>query len=143
MVSGLPPLGELPPRRFWARIRAAGHVPVGNGEYPRCDPVPKNAAALRLLDMFIYCLEIHLSLPSHSLKEKRGIVKSILGRAKSRFNVGCAEVDRQDNATVAVLAFVTVSSDKLLPRQVLERVEEWIYEGWPDVEITGSDISEI
>jgi uncharacterized protein len=93
--------------------------------------------------MFIFCLEIHLSLPSHSLKEKRGIVKSILGRARNRFNVACAEVDRQDNASVAALGFVTISSDKQIPRQVLERVEDWIYDGWPDVEITGSDISEI
>lgn len=93
--------------------------------------------------MFIFCLEIHLSLPSHSLKEKRGIVKSILARERNRFNVACAEVDRQDNAAVAVLAFVTVSPDKQIPRQALERVEEWIYEGWPDVEITGADISEI
>ena len=93
--------------------------------------------------MFIYCLEIHLSLQSHSLKEKRGIVKSILGRVRNRFNVACAEVDRQDNAGVAVLGFVTVSPDKQLARQVLERVEEWIYESWPDVEITGADISEI
>jgi uncharacterized protein len=93
--------------------------------------------------MFIFCLEIHLSLQSHSLKEKRGIVKSILERAKNRFNVACAEVDRQDNTSVGVLAFVTVSPDKKIPRQILERVEEWIYEGWPDVEITASDISEI
>lgn len=93
--------------------------------------------------MFIYCLEIHLSLPSRSLKEKRGIVKSILGRARNRFNVACAEVDRQDNAVVAVLGFVTVSPDKNIPRQTLEKVEEWIYEGWPDVEIIGADISEI
>jgi uncharacterized protein YlxP (DUF503 family) len=93
--------------------------------------------------MFIYCLEMHLSLPSHSLKEKRGIVKSVLARVRNRFNVACAEVDRQDNASVGVLAFVTVSPDKNIPRQVLERVEEWIYEGWPDVEITASDISEI
>ncbi len=93
--------------------------------------------------MFIYCLEIHLSLPSRSLKEKRGIVKSILGRARNRFNVACAEVDRQDNAAVAVLGFVTVSPDKNIPRQALEKVEEWIYESWPDVEITGADISEI
>lgn len=93
--------------------------------------------------MFIYCLEIHLSLPSRSLKEKRGIVKSILGRARNRFNVACAEVDRQDNAAVAVLGFVTVSPDKNIPRQTLEKVEEWIYEGWPDVEIIGADISEI
>jgi len=93
--------------------------------------------------MFIHCLEIHLSLPSHSLKEKRGIVKSILGRARNRFNVACAEVDRQDNSGVAVLGFVTVSPDKNISRRTLEKVEEWIYEGWPDVEIIGADISEI
>ncbi|MDO9068982.1 MAG: DUF503 domain-containing protein [Deltaproteobacteria bacterium] len=93
--------------------------------------------------MFIYCLEIHLSLPSRSLKEKRGIVKSILGRSRNKFNVACAEVGRQDNAGVAVLGFVAVSSDKNIPRQTLEKVDEWIYEGWPDVEIIGADISEI
>ena len=93
--------------------------------------------------MFIYCLELHLALPCRSLKEKRGIVKSILGRARNRFNTACAEVDRQDNPAVAVVAFVTVSSDKVIARTALERIEEWIYEGWPDVEITGADISEV
>lgn len=93
--------------------------------------------------MFIYCLELHLSLPSHSLKEKRGIVKSILDRARNRFNLGCAEVDRQDNPSVAVLGFVTVSPDKTIARTVLVQVEEWVYQDWPDVEITGSDISEV
>ncbi len=93
--------------------------------------------------MFIFCLELHLALPAHSLKEKRGIVKSILGRSRNRFNLACAEVDRQDNPTAAVLGFVTVSPDKTIARSVLERVEDWIYEGWPDVEITASDISEV
>jgi len=93
--------------------------------------------------MYIYCMELHLSLPSRSLKEKRGIIKSILGRARNRFNVAAAEVDRQDNPAVAVLGFVTVSPDKTIARQVLERVEDWIYDGWPDVEITGADICEV
>jgi len=93
--------------------------------------------------MHIFCLELHLALPAHSLKEKRGIVKSILGRARNRFNLGCAEVDRQDNPGVAVLGFVTISPDKALARSVLVRVEEWIYESWPDVEIIASDISEV
>jgi len=93
--------------------------------------------------MFIYCLEIHLALPSFTLKEKRGIVKSIQGRARNRFNVACAEVDRQDNPRVAVLGFVTVSPDKVMARTLLERVEDWIYENWPDVEITAADISEV
>ncbi len=93
--------------------------------------------------MHIYCLEIHLSLQSYSLKEKRGIVKSILGRARNRFNVSCAEIDRQDNPRLAVLAFVTVSPDKGIARSALEKVEDWIYENWPDVEIIGNDISEV
>jgi uncharacterized protein YlxP (DUF503 family) len=91
----------------------------------------------------IYCLELHLTLPSRSLKEKRGIVKSILGRVRNRFNTACAEVDRQDAPGSAVLAFVTVSPGKAIARGVLERIEEWVYEGWPDLEITGSDISEL
>ena len=93
--------------------------------------------------MHIFCLEIHLSLPSASLKEKRGIIKSIQGRARNRFNVACAEVDRQDNPRVAVLGFVSVSSDKGIARTVLERVEDWVYENWPDVEIVAADISEV
>lgn len=93
--------------------------------------------------MFIYCLELHLSLPASSLKEKRGIVKSILRRARNRFNTACAEVDRQDNPRVAVLGFVTVSPDRTIARSALERIEDWVYENWPDVEITASDISEV
>lgn len=93
--------------------------------------------------MHIFCLELHLSLPSFTLKEKRGIVKSVLGRCRTRFNSACAEVDRQDNPRVAVLAFVTVSPDRTIARSVLERIEDWVYEGWPDVEITASDINEL
>jgi len=93
--------------------------------------------------MHIYCLELHLDLPSSTLKEKRGIIRSIQQRARNRFNVASAEIDRQDNPEVAVLGFVTVSSDKLTARSLLERLEDWVYESWPDVGITGSDISEV
>lgn len=93
--------------------------------------------------MYIYCLELHLSLPTTTLKEKRGIIKSIQGRARNRFNIASAEVDRQDNPRVAVLGFVTVGSGKVIARSVLERLEDWIYEGWPDLEITGAEITEI
>lgn len=93
--------------------------------------------------MHIFCLELHLALPSFTLKEKRGIVKSLQGRARNRFNVACAEIDRQDNPRVAVLGFVTVSPDKTLARTALERLEDWVYENWPDVEITGAAITEV
>lgn len=46
-----------------------------------------------------------------SLKQKRSIVKGLIGRLKSRFNISIAEVDRQDNKTSAVVAVAIVSND--------------------------------
>ncbi len=46
-----------------------------------------------------------------SLKQKRSIVKSVIGRLKSRFNISIAEVDHNDNKTSAVLAVAIVSND--------------------------------
>ena len=46
-----------------------------------------------------------------SLKQKRGIVKSVIGRLKARFNISIAEVDHNDNKTSAVLAVAIVSND--------------------------------
>ena len=46
-----------------------------------------------------------------SLKQKRGIVKSVIGRLKARFNISIAEVDHNDSKTSAVLAIAIVSND--------------------------------
>ena len=46
-----------------------------------------------------------------SLKEKRSIVKSVIGRLKSRFNISIAEIDHQDNKASAVIAITMVSND--------------------------------
>ncbi len=46
-----------------------------------------------------------------SLKEKRGIVKSVIGRLKSRFNVSVSEVDHQDQKTLAVIGIALVSNE--------------------------------
>jgi uncharacterized protein YlxP (DUF503 family) len=46
-----------------------------------------------------------------SLKGKRSIVKSLIGRLKSRFNISISEVDHQDNKTSAVIAIAIVSNE--------------------------------
>ena len=46
-----------------------------------------------------------------SLKGKRSIVKSLLGRLKSRFNVSVSEVDHQDEKTHAVIGIALVSNE--------------------------------
>jgi hypothetical protein len=46
-----------------------------------------------------------------SLKGKRSIVKSLIGRLKSRFNISIAEVDHQDSKSIAVIGVAVVSND--------------------------------
>jgi len=46
-----------------------------------------------------------------SLKGKRSIVKSVIGRLKSRFNISISEVDHQDSKSSAVVAIAIVSND--------------------------------
>ena len=46
-----------------------------------------------------------------SLKGKRSIVKSLIGRLQSRFNISIAEVDHQDSKSIAVLGVAVVSND--------------------------------
>jgi len=61
---------------------------------------------------------------SHSLKEKRQVIKSLKDRLRSRFNVAVAEIDYQDLWQRAVVAAVTVSSDRKTAEEALQRVEQ-------------------
>ncbi len=62
----------------------------------------------------------------NSLKEKRSIVKGILGRLKSRFNISIAEVDHQDNKTIAVIALAIVSNDGTFINQQLDAIAKFM-----------------
>ncbi len=46
-----------------------------------------------------------------SLKAKRSIVKSLIGRLKSRFNISVSEVDHQDSKSSAVIGLAIVCND--------------------------------
>ncbi|HUU18704.1 MAG TPA: DUF503 domain-containing protein [Sedimentisphaerales bacterium] len=62
--------------------------------------------------MIVGVLTAHLSMQGiTSLKGKRSIVKSIIGRLKSRFNISISEVDHQDSKTSAVIGISIVSND--------------------------------
>ena len=57
-----------------------------------------------------------------SLKEKRGIVKSLIGRIQSRFNVSISEVDQQDSRGSAVIGVAVVSNDAAFIDKQLDTV---------------------
>ena len=62
--------------------------------------------------MIVGVMTAHLSLSGIvSLKGKRSIIKSLIGRLKSRFNISIAEVDLQDNKTSAVIGIAVVSNE--------------------------------
>jgi uncharacterized protein YlxP (DUF503 family) len=92
--------------------------------------------------MHVVTAVFHLHLPSRSLKVKRGIVKSILARARNNFNVASAEVDLHDKHGAAILAFVTVSDSRSLGRRLLEQLEEWLVGERPDVDVVSVEIEE-
>jgi uncharacterized protein len=60
-------------------------------------------------------VEIHL-VASHSLKEKRRVLRRLKDQIRAKFNVAIAEVDHQDLWQRATLGLVSISSS----REVLE-----------------------
>jgi uncharacterized protein YlxP (DUF503 family) len=83
-------------------------------------------------------VELHIH-GSRSLKEKRGVVRSISQRVRNRFNVSVAEVGGQDRWQTAVLGVAAAGSDARLVRRVLERTVRFI-EDLHLAEVTHSDV---
>jgi uncharacterized protein YlxP (DUF503 family) len=87
-----------------------------------------------LSSMVIGVCEITLHLPdSHSLKEKRQIIKSIIARVRNQFEIAIAEVDENDRWQIAVLGVSCVSNSSQIASELLERVRRFIEETRPDV----------
>ena len=77
--------------------------------------------------MNIGVCRIDLEFPaSHSLKDKRKVLRSIIGRVQSRFNVAIAEVDHNDSWKVATLGITCVSNDSRHANEMLSRVVQYV-----------------
>ena len=70
---------------------------------------------------------LELDIPAAtSLKDKRGVVKSMIARLRKEFNVSVAEVDRLNSWQSAIIAVVTVSSNRDYAYGLLNRVARWV-----------------
>ena len=88
--------------------------------------------------MFVAHLEVELHIPfSHSLKEKRAVVKPILEGARRRFQVAAAETDFQTKWQRAVLGFAAVGADAEHVTDVLRNVERFVW-SFPEVDVIAS-----
>ncbi len=83
-------------------------------------------------------VELHVHA-SQSLKQKRGVVRSIVQRLRNRFNIAVAEVGGQDTWQRAVLGITTTGIDRTQVRGVLTRILVFI-DDLHLAEVTNSDI---
>lgn len=78
---------------------------------------------------------LELYIPqSHSLKDKRQVLRSIKNKVKNNFNVVIAEVGAQDRWQHAVLAVTTLSNDQTMVNSVLDKVFSQIA-SYPEAEV--------
>ena len=90
--------------------------------------------------MIIGTLEVKLMVPwSHSLKEKRMVLRSITERIKNKFNVSVAEVEDQDLHQSIVLGIACVSNETSHANSILQKVLDYI-EGNCEAEVIDSII---
>ncbi len=77
--------------------------------------------------MQIAAIRMTLYVPeSHSLKDKRQIVRSILDQTKRRFNVSISEIDALDRQQSIVLGLVTVSNSSVHAQSSLDEAARFI-----------------
>ena len=77
--------------------------------------------------MIVGVMTAHLSLQGvTSLKGKRSIVKSVIGRLKSRFNISISEVDHQDSKAGAVIGIAIVSNNSRFIDQQFDSILDFM-----------------
>ncbi|MDR1745553.1 MAG: DUF503 domain-containing protein, partial [Planctomycetota bacterium] len=78
--------------------------------------------------MRIGFMRASLMLPaSHSLKEKRRPLRSLMEKLRNRFHVSVAEVDAQDLHQRAVIGVALVAADGGALAREMRAVREFIY----------------
>lgn len=77
--------------------------------------------------MIIGLLTITIHLHGiESLKQKRGIVKSLIGRLKSRFNFSVSEVDAHDSKSRAVIGAAVVSNKTAFVNEQMDKLINFV-----------------
>jgi uncharacterized protein YlxP (DUF503 family) len=77
--------------------------------------------------MHIAALHVDLEISDgQTLKDKRQVIRSLLDRVRSRFNVSAAEVGNNDSVRYATLAAVGVANERGFLNEVMEKVADLI-----------------
>jgi uncharacterized protein YlxP (DUF503 family) len=79
--------------------------------------------------------EVEIRIPdSHSLKDRRQVVRSILAVARQKFSVSAAEIGGQDTWQRATLGFAVVASEARLVDDVITSIDRFLW-ARPEIEV--------
>ena len=78
----------------------------------------------------------------NSLKEKRRILKSLIERLKSRYNISIAEVGENDSWQIAEIGIAVVANKAVFADEVINKIVHFI-DNFDSVEISDIDIEMI
>ncbi len=77
--------------------------------------------------MFVGVIKVKLYAAwVHSLKEKRMIVQSLIGRTRNKFNVSVHEIDALDIHQTIILGISTISHSEAQLHAVLDKIIHFI-----------------
>ncbi len=85
--------------------------------------------------MFVLALEVDLHIGhAQSLKDKRGVVRSIVDGARHRYHVAAAEVGDQDLWQRAQLGFAAISNSQQHTSEVIDEVSRFVW-SFPEISV--------
>lgn len=88
--------------------------------------------------MHVGICKIRLRMPENgSLKDKRHVVKSIIGRVKNRFDVAVAEVEDNDDRRFAAIGVSCISNDRRHANEILSKVAGFVAGAGFEAEVLG------
>jgi len=92
--------------------------------------------------MYIICTVLfHLYLPSsHSLKDKRSIIKPIIHRLHRKFNISISEVEKMDTWKETILVCAHVSNDKNFTQSYIQRIKTFILKYFNNIDLVDTRI---
>ena len=79
--------------------------------------------------MMIAAMTFRLYAPwVHSLKEKRMVVKSLVGRLQNQFHVSAAEINEQDTHQIIVIGVAAIVPHRAMADSVMEEISAFVEE---------------
>ena len=90
--------------------------------------------------MIVGTLTLHIFIPwSHSLKEKRMVLRSVTQKVRNKYNVSIAEIEDQDLHQSLMLGICCVSNERNHAVDMLQKITTYV-ESITEAEVVESQI---